>query len=546
MNYSNGKLNPLRLALALAAVLLCASAVCAQTTAFTYQGKLTDGGNPANGNYDLQFALFDSVSGGTQSGSTVSLTNVAVSGGVFTVQLDFGVNAFPGANRFLEIGVRPTGSSSFTTLAPRQQISSTPYAIRTLSAGTADALSSACVACVQDSQISSVSGSKVSGAIPVASVPAGSTSYIQNTTTQQASANFNISGNGTLGGTLSAGPVISNVSDNYGLKQTGGGISVGTFVGSGGGWLGTITNHPLYFFTNNGASPTMTVHPNGNVGIGTTSPGYPLVVQSSGLLSIYGKTTGSGTGIDGESTSGIGLQGVSQSGSAILGQSGTGFGVQGTSGSNTAVVGQSTGGVGVQGTTAAAHTTTTAAVVGTSTGDGGIGVLGLANTGDTWSVAGITSSPTGVGVYGQNTAGGRAMYAEGNVAQSINSYGIAKAMIYFDPISNSIVRCYNGFRSDGGASDPPSSHYEGTTLVDTGCGFRLALFASGNSDSDPRGYGIDFGFDVTQRFVSVTAESSSFPATAGFERGPNDNHSINVWINNSDGNEDVGFMIILF
>mgnify|MGYP000184389484 CR=1 FL=1 len=39
--------------------------------------------------------------------------------GVFTVQLDFGVDAFPGANRFVEIGVKPAGGGSYTTLAPR-------------------------------------------------------------------------------------------------------------------------------------------------------------------------------------------------------------------------------------------------------------------------------------------------------------------------------------------------------------------------------------------------------------------------------------------
>src|SRR5204863_6460822 len=142
---------------------LCAAVACAQqTTSFTYQGKLTDGGNPANGNYDLQFALFDNGAGGTQIGSTLTRSGVALNGGVFSVQLDFGVTAFPGANRFLEIGVRPSGGGTFTTLAPRQQISATPYAIRTLNATTADALSSACVACVQDSQISSVAGVKVS------------------------------------------------------------------------------------------------------------------------------------------------------------------------------------------------------------------------------------------------------------------------------------------------------------------------------------------------------------------------------------------------
>src|SRR5437870_7471033 len=44
-------------------VLLCSAlTIHAQTTAFTYQGKLTDGGAPANGTYDLQFTLFDGAS----------------------------------------------------------------------------------------------------------------------------------------------------------------------------------------------------------------------------------------------------------------------------------------------------------------------------------------------------------------------------------------------------------------------------------------------------------------------------------------------------
>ena len=52
-----------------------------QNTGFTYQGRLTDGGTAANGNYDLQFQLFDSLSGGTQIGSTQTLNVVAVSAG---------------------------------------------------------------------------------------------------------------------------------------------------------------------------------------------------------------------------------------------------------------------------------------------------------------------------------------------------------------------------------------------------------------------------------------------------------------------------------
>src|SRR6266536_4419505 len=93
------------------AILLGATMTLAQTSSFTYQGRLTDGGTAANGNYDLQFALFDSLSGGAQVGSTQNVNTVAVSNGVFTVSLDFGANAFTGANRFLEISARPTGGS---------------------------------------------------------------------------------------------------------------------------------------------------------------------------------------------------------------------------------------------------------------------------------------------------------------------------------------------------------------------------------------------------------------------------------------------------
>ncbi len=100
----------------------------AQSTAFTYQGRLNDGANPANGKYDLTFALFNVVSGAGQVGNTLTNSTTGVSNGLFTVTLDFG-NQFPGANRWLEIAVRTNGGGAFTTLAPRQPITPTPYAI---------------------------------------------------------------------------------------------------------------------------------------------------------------------------------------------------------------------------------------------------------------------------------------------------------------------------------------------------------------------------------------------------------------------------------
>ena len=64
--------------------------VAAQTTAFSYQGKLSNNGSPVSANYDFEFRLYDLLSGGAQQGATQTLTNVAVTNGVFAVQLDFG------------------------------------------------------------------------------------------------------------------------------------------------------------------------------------------------------------------------------------------------------------------------------------------------------------------------------------------------------------------------------------------------------------------------------------------------------------------------
>src|SRR5438874_749482 len=101
--------------------ILCtiANSVFAQGTAFTYQGRLNSGANPADGSYDLTFALFTASSGAGQVGSTLTNTAVTVSNGLFTVALDFGAN-FPGADRWLQIGVRTNGGDAFTTLTPRQ------------------------------------------------------------------------------------------------------------------------------------------------------------------------------------------------------------------------------------------------------------------------------------------------------------------------------------------------------------------------------------------------------------------------------------------
>ena len=110
-------------------------------TAFTYQGRLNSGGQPANGNYVLRFALYDAPSGGGQVGSPVANAPVLVdTNGAFTVSLDFGA-VFNGDARWLEIGVLTNGSGTTNTiLSPRQPITPSAYALYAPSAGTASNL----------------------------------------------------------------------------------------------------------------------------------------------------------------------------------------------------------------------------------------------------------------------------------------------------------------------------------------------------------------------------------------------------------------------
>ena len=108
--------------------------LAAQGTAFTYEGRLTVGGNSStNGSYDFQFHVFDTapVGTGTSYGSpNPNTTNgVAVSNGLFTVTLNFGTGVFTGPDRWLQIFVRTNGNGAYTTLSPRQPLTPTPYAI---------------------------------------------------------------------------------------------------------------------------------------------------------------------------------------------------------------------------------------------------------------------------------------------------------------------------------------------------------------------------------------------------------------------------------
>jgi hypothetical protein len=113
------------------------SPVFAQSTAFTYQGRLIDNGQPANGNYDLVFSLFPASTGTNQIGGWITNSATPVSSGLFTVMLDFGPSAFLSSDRWLQLGVRANGDGAPTTLSPRQAISPAPYTLHALGSDNA-------------------------------------------------------------------------------------------------------------------------------------------------------------------------------------------------------------------------------------------------------------------------------------------------------------------------------------------------------------------------------------------------------------------------
>jgi len=105
-------------------------------TGFTYQGKLNDAGEPAEGVFDMQFELHDAGTEGTLIGALV-LNDIAVTEGLFSVMLDFGSGVFDGQARWLAISMRPGDEDgAYAPLTPRQPLSAAPYALYAMEAGT--------------------------------------------------------------------------------------------------------------------------------------------------------------------------------------------------------------------------------------------------------------------------------------------------------------------------------------------------------------------------------------------------------------------------
>src|SRR5690349_2159829 len=99
---------------AAASLFTTATSARAQGTAFTYEGRLNSGTNPATGTFDLQFSLFTTDTGGSPIAGPVTNLAVPVANGLFNTIVNFG-NAFTGTTNWLEIAVRTNGATAFSS-----------------------------------------------------------------------------------------------------------------------------------------------------------------------------------------------------------------------------------------------------------------------------------------------------------------------------------------------------------------------------------------------------------------------------------------------
>lgn len=511
-------------------------------SAFTYQGQLNFNGSPASGNFDFQFALFTTGTGGSAV-DTITLTTQSVSNGLINESLDYTDVPFNGQALWIEVSVRPAGSGTYTVLSPRQPITATPYALFALAGnqgpagptgpqGPAGAVGAQGPAGAAGAR-GPAGPTGPQGPAGVVTLPfAGSGSD----PTAVLSVSNSGAGNGVVGLTTGAASGV------YGGSPNGNGFGVAGRAGGGSGiavpiHVGTLGDSDSGYGVAGASSSNDGVHGASSTGSGVhgTTKG---VSGQSGAAGVWGDThdyygvwgtSVTGDGVHGNSTSASGVYGLSASGAGVWGES-TGYdavhghtsnpngntsGVAGFGdGNNNGTFGISTNGSGVAG-----FSTSGSGVYGNSnSGAGGWGESTLYDglhghtsniNGGASGVAGFGES-TNNGVAGFSTSGngvfGHSLYGYGmatdaDAQQSRGNNGWVKAMAHVVPVGaggtlgQTITRCFNSQLPPRIAAVPP-------------CGFTEGEPISGTVT-------IDFGFEIDDRFLELSPSSVDFAAGVG-------------------------------
>lgn len=226
--------------------------------AFTYQGRLLDGGQPANGAYDFRFTI---MAGKGAISDPQLADDLPVSDGLFTVYLQPGAlnTVFTGLSTWLLVEVRSGNSTGAYTSLPLQPITPAPYA-----AGL-------------------VPGTVVQGGIasPSAVISVTQTSY----------GAFGIYGRSNATGIYGRGDDtgVQGFGLAYGVKGESG--NIGVYGYSAGNNVGVLGNS----------------NANGTGVSGSSNSGVGVYGSSSSGVGVYGSSS-SGVGISGRSISGNPLE----------------------------------------------------------------------------------------------------------------------------------------------------------------------------------------------------------------------------------------------
>lgn len=356
------KWNAVLVALAMVAA-LGMQAVSAIPPVITYQGRLTQtDGTPYTGSEPVKFTIY----GGTGSQLWSSgFIDVTFEDGLFTVRL--GDSPQPAltpdifADTAVTLGITLDTNPEMT---PRTRFSTQPYAYL---ASVADMAQSMAAGSVGSDKLAPPISLEVSSPQPVIGGSNSST------------------GHGVFGEAVYGQGV-------FGVSMDGNGV-----------YGGSTNNNGVYGYTINGDCGVYGQNDN---------PSYQFACGVKGI-----STSGSGTGVFGNSTAGFGIAGTTNDGFGVYGASYTGEGVHAyTSSGDCAVYAQNDN----------AEDRFVSAVKGVNYGTSGTGVRGIGYRG----VQGSSDLDNGVGVYGWSDLGTSACGVSGNSLTGFGVFGEGPTGIY--------------------------------------------------------------------------------------------------------------------
>ncbi|MBN4082626.1 tail fiber domain-containing protein [Phycisphaeraceae bacterium AH-315-B13] len=417
----------MRLICATILAVIIVSGITAQThaqndTTFTYQGLLNEAGAPADGSYNIDISLWDAVTNGTQIGSEVMFNGLAVSEGMFSIQLDFGANALDNSDRWLEISV------DGTELSPRQQVTRAPYAIQTRGISIGD-----------DGNVTFNSMAAVEGLVTMSSI--GGIDVIIDADTNKSGEDQNA---------------------RIVMKQDGGQVVARMGYREGANSLEVMQEWPSNLILGTDNQDRITITKNGFVGIGTSTPDAELNVVGDGsgsLVKLTNGGSGGGTGLTIADVSNGGraasFYGVTSNDVLRVQNDGTGNAATfiGKVGIGTTTPVSPLEVVSAGSRTISAHNTAASGITygvrAESESINGTGVFGWAsaNSGVTYGVRGRNNSTSGTGVFGRASATSGINYGVRGVSNSTSGFDFFAAGVGSNYGATSSIRWKSNIRN---------------------------------------------------------------------------------------------------